>query len=165
MEESIQTDAVSLNFEESYRHMIETSSDVLMIISFDGKIQHFNQTLTRITGMTREKLQNSNFYEHFTEPDKARETYQKVFVKGAVLDAPLAVLNNENKPVKVLFSGTIYRDGRGNIVASLTPDKDSSLQTGSASEIKRQIAEGAEQKSQLALSINARFRAHCAAVL
>ena len=45
-----------------------------------------NEAIANITGMTREKLTGTDFFDYFTEPQKAREVYQEVFAKGSVAD-------------------------------------------------------------------------------
>jgi PAS domain S-box-containing protein len=109
----------TMDGEETYRSLIEASLDPLVIISFDGKITHMNEATVKIIGLPRERLQGTNFYDYFTEPEKARETYQNVFVKGFVLDSPLTVLNKEGKLTQVFFNGSVYKDGRGNVLGAM----------------------------------------------
>jgi len=47
-----------------------------------GKIMDMNHALANITGMSREKLTGTDFFNYFTEPQKAREVYQQVFANG-----------------------------------------------------------------------------------
>ena len=43
-----------------------------------------NEATVKITGVSREKLIGTDFFNYFTEPEKAREGYQEVFAKGFV---------------------------------------------------------------------------------
>jgi len=52
--------------------LIEASLDPLIVISPGGKIADMNQAKTQITGFDREVLIGTNFYDYFTEPEKAR---------------------------------------------------------------------------------------------
>src|SRR5438046_2596766 len=66
------------------RSLIEASRDPLFTISPEGKITDINQATVKVTELSREKLIGTNFFDYFTNPDKAREGYQQVFAKGFV---------------------------------------------------------------------------------
>ena len=61
------------------RSLIEASLDPLFTISAEGKITDINNASMEITEMTREGLIGTDFFEYFTEPDRAREIYQTNF--------------------------------------------------------------------------------------
>ncbi|MCX6351064.1 MAG: PAS domain S-box protein, partial [Bacteroidetes bacterium] len=63
------------------RSLIEASLDPLFTISPEGKITDMNNASVNVIGISREKLIGTDFFEYFTEPDKAREGYQQVFAK------------------------------------------------------------------------------------
>ena len=50
-----------------------------------------NNASVNITGVSRENLTGSDFFNYFTEPQKAREVYQEVFANGFVSDYPLTI--------------------------------------------------------------------------
>jgi len=110
--------------EETYRSLIEASLNPLVIISFEGKITHANEATVKIIGVPRTKLEGSNFFDYFTEPEKARETYQEVFVKGSVLDAPLTVRSTAGILSQILFNGSVYKDGKGNVLGAMVVARD-----------------------------------------
>ena len=58
------------------RSLIEASLDPLVTISAEGKIMDMNNATAHITGLTREELTATDFFNYFTEPQKAREVYQ-----------------------------------------------------------------------------------------
>jgi PAS domain S-box-containing protein len=97
--------------------LIEASRDPLFTISPLGKITDTNQASVRVTGKSREKLIGSDFFDYFTEPDKARESYQAVFEKGFVADYPLTIKDHEL--TDVLFNGSVYKDDRGNVLGAV----------------------------------------------
>jgi PAS domain S-box-containing protein len=99
------------------RSLIEASHDPLVTISTEGKITDMNEALTNITGLTREKLTGTNFFDYFTEPQKAREVYQEVFAKGFVTDYPLTVI--DHKLTDVLFNGSVYKDEQGKVLGAV----------------------------------------------
>ncbi|MES2575858.1 MAG: PAS domain S-box protein [Bacteroidota bacterium] len=95
--------------------LIEASLDPLVTISITGKIMDMNQALVKITGVEREELTGSDFFDYFTEPQMAREVYEEVFDKGSVADSPLTLRHKDGKLTDVLFNGSIYKDDNGNV--------------------------------------------------
>ncbi len=104
--------------------LIEASLDPLVTISTEGKITDMNEALTDITGMTRKKLTGTDFFDYFTEPQKAREVYQEVFAKGSVADSPLTLRHKDGKLTDVLFNGSVYKDDRGNVLGAVVVARD-----------------------------------------
>jgi len=106
------------------RSLIEASLDPLVTISTEGKITDMNEALANITGMTREKLTGTDFFDYFTEPQKAREVYQEVFAKGSVADSPLTLRHKNGELTDVLFNGSVYKDDRGNVLGAVVVARD-----------------------------------------
>jgi len=106
------------------RSLIEASLDPLVTISTEGKITDMNQALANITGMTREKLTGTDFFDYFTEPQKARQVYQEVFAKGSVADSPLTLRHKDGKLTDVLFNGSVYKDDRENVLGVVIVARD-----------------------------------------
>ena len=95
--------------------LIEASLDPLITINNEGKITDLNQATEKITGIDKEHLIGSDFFDYFTNHQKAREVYQDVFSKGSVIDAPLTIRHKDGKLTDVLFNGSVYKDELGNI--------------------------------------------------
>src|SRR4029078_6556652 len=93
---------------EYARSLIEASLDPLVTINTEGKITDMNEALANITGVTRKKLTGTDFFDYFTEPQKAREVYEEVFAKGSVADSPLTIRHKDGKLTDVLFNGSVY---------------------------------------------------------
>jgi PAS domain S-box-containing protein len=110
------------------RSLIEASLDPLVTISTEGKITDMNEALANITGMTREKLTGTDFFDYFTEPQKAREVYQEVFAKGSVADSPLTLRHKNGNLTDVLFNGSVYKDDRGNVLGVAIVARDVTAQ-------------------------------------
>src|SRR5436190_2168734 len=108
--------------------LIEASLDPLVTISVEGKITDMNEALVNITGMTREKLTGTDFFDYFTEPQNAREVYQEVFAKGSVADSPLTLRHRDGKLTDVLFNGSVYKDDRGNVLGVVIVARDVTAQ-------------------------------------
>ncbi len=110
------------------RSLIEASLDPLVTISTEGKITDMNEATANITGVTREKLTGTDFFDYFTEPQKAREVYQEVFAKGSVADSPLTLRHKNGKLTDVLFNGSVYKDDRGNVLGVVIVARDVTAQ-------------------------------------
>src|ERR1700733_14564558 len=110
------------------RSLIEASLDPLVTINTEGKITDMNQASMNITGMTREKLRGTDFFDYFTEPQKAREVYEEVFAKGSVADSPLTLRHKNGKLTDVLFNGSVYKDDRGNVLGVVIVARDVTAQ-------------------------------------
>ena len=110
------------------RNLIEASLDPLVAINTEGKITDMNEALANFTGLTREKLTGTNFFDYFTEPQKARQVYQEVFAKGSVADSPLTLRHKNGKLTDVLFNGSVYKDDRGNVLGVVIVARDVTAQ-------------------------------------
>jgi PAS domain S-box-containing protein len=106
------------------RSLIEASLDPLVTISAVGKITDVNKATEEVTGRSRSELIGTDFSDYFTEPDKAREGYQQVFEKGAVIDYPLVLRHRDNRLTDVLYNASVYRDGAGEVLGVFAAARD-----------------------------------------
>ncbi|MFE3868851.1 response regulator [Flavobacterium sp. LS2P90] len=104
--------------------LIEASHDPLFTISAEGKITDMNNASVNVTGILREKLIGTDFFDYFTEPQKAREVYQKVFKKGFVADSPLILRHKNGKLTDVLFNGSVYKDDKEKVLGVVIVARD-----------------------------------------
>jgi PAS domain S-box-containing protein len=102
--------------------LIEASRDPLFTISPAGKITDLNNASVKIIEISREKLIGTDFFNYFTEPDKAKEGYQQVFDKGFVADYPLTI--KDGRLTDVLFNGSVYKDDRGHVLGAVVVARD-----------------------------------------
>jgi len=121
------------------RSLIEASLDPLITINTAGKITDMNQATVDITGLSRKKLTGSDFFDYFTEPQKAREVYQEVFAKGSVADFPLTLHHKKGKLTDVLFNGSVYKDDLGNELGVVVVARDITEQKRIATELTEAI--------------------------
>src|SRR4051794_6212426 len=144
------------------RSLIEASLDPLVTISTEGKIRDMNQATANITGLTREKLTGTDFFDYFTEPQKAREVYQEVFAKGSVADSPLTLRHKNGKLTDVLFNGSVYKDEKGNVLGVVIVARDVTDQKRISTELREamvlaklatEFAEEAKSKAESATLI------------
>jgi PAS domain S-box-containing protein len=106
------------------RSLIEASLDPLVTISPEGKVTDVNSATELATGVSRDQLVGSDFSDYFTEPEKAREGYQTTFLKGTVLDYPLAIRHTSGMITDVLYNATIYRNEAGEIQGVFAAARD-----------------------------------------
>jgi PAS domain S-box-containing protein len=125
--------------------LIEASLDPLVTISPEGKITDMNQATAKITGLSRQELTGTDFLDYFTEPQKAREVYQKVFAKGSVADSPLTLRHKDGKLTDVLFNGSVYKDDRGNVLGVVIVARDVTAQK----KLERDVAEREKELERL----------------
>jgi PAS domain S-box-containing protein len=106
------------------RSLIEASLDPLVTISSDGKIMDVNEATEQVTGITRDRVIGSDFSDYFTEPDKAREGYQRVMSEGLVKDYPLSIRHISGRTTDVLYNATIYRNEAGEVQGVFAAARD-----------------------------------------
>jgi two-component system CheB/CheR fusion protein len=129
--------------------LIEASLDPLITINMEGKITDMNQATVKITGISREKLKGSDFFNYFTQPQKAREVYQEVFLKGSVANSPLTLRHKNGKLTEVLFNGSVYKDDRGNVLGAVIVARDISEQIKFEESLKKSLKEISDYKYAL----------------
>jgi PAS domain S-box-containing protein len=122
------------------RSLIEASVDPLVTISPEGKITDVNEATVKVTGAPREKLIGADFANYFTEPEKAREGYQRVFSEGFVTDYPLTIRHTEGRLTDVLYNASVYKDARGNVLGVFAAARDITAQK-QASQYARSLIE------------------------
>jgi PAS domain S-box-containing protein len=122
------------------RSLIEASLDPLVTISAQGKITDVNDASVHATGVPREQLIGTDFSDYFTEPDKAREGYQKVFSQGFVKDYPLAIRHSSGRIMDVLYNAAVYKDHKSNVLGVFAAARDVTVQK-QASQYARSLIE------------------------
>jgi len=142
------------------RSLIEASLDPLFTISPEGKITDINNASIDITEVTRENLIGTDFFEYFTEPEKAREIYKQVFAEGFVADFPLTI--RDGKLTDVLFNGSVYKDEHGKVIGVVVVARDITDHNRIEKELKEarvlaesatEIAEEAKNKAESSTKI------------
>jgi len=106
------------------RSLIEASLDPLVTINPDGKISDVNAATVRVTGYSREELIGTDFSKYFTEPEKARAGYEKVFRDGLVTDYELGIRHKDGHVTPVMYNATVYRDESGNVIGVFAAARD-----------------------------------------
>ena len=106
------------------RSLIEASLDPLVTISAQGTITDVNEASVQATGVPREQLIGTDFSDYFTEPDKARIGYKKVFSEGMLRDYPLAIRHTTGGIMDVLYHAAVYRDDKDNVLGVFASARD-----------------------------------------
>ena len=106
------------------RSLIEASLDPLVTINKEGIITDVNVATEKVTGCSRMELVGSDFSIYFTEPEKARAGYLKVFTEGLVRDYPLAIRHKSGLVTDVLYNASIYRNPQGEIQGVFAAARD-----------------------------------------
>ncbi len=128
------------NFDQFNHSLIfEVSFDPLITIDLDGKVTSVNKATEKITGYPRDEIIGREFSDIFTEPEKAKEGYQKIFKEKYVRNYPLEVQHIDGKTIPVLCTSSLYKDESGNVGGIFT-----SL---------RNITERKEVENQLKLAV------------
>ncbi len=152
--------AAELRIANYARGLIEASRDPLFTISPSGKITDLNSASSFVTGVSREDLIGSDFFNYFTEPEKAKAGYEEVFKKGFVSDYPLTIIDGDL--TDVLFNGSVYKDDLGNVLGAvvvarvITEQKRIEKELIEArvfAELATEIAEVAQAKAESATRI------------
>lgn len=122
------------------RSLIEASLDPLVTISPEGKITDVNEASIKVTGVSREKLINTDFSNYFTDPIKAQEGYLQVFEKGFVSDYPLTIKHENGNLTDVSYNASVYKDDKGNVLGVFAAARDITAQK-QASQYARSLIE------------------------
>jgi PAS domain S-box-containing protein len=131
------------------RSLFEASLDPLVTISVEGKITDVNEATIKVTGVPRAGLIGSDFFDYFTEPDKAREGYQRVFAEGSVTDYPLTIRHQNGALTDVLYNASVYRDAGGNVIGVVAVARDVTEQKQAQADIAEQQAKEMERLAEL----------------
>ncbi|MCL5734383.1 MAG: PAS domain S-box protein [Actinobacteria bacterium] len=123
-EEELEAQNAELMANRYNRSLIEASPDPLVAIGPDGKITDVNEATVKITGWERDSLIGSDFADYFTDPEKARQGYRKVFVDGAVTDYPLTIHDRLGRRTDVLYNASVYKDPHGKTLGVFAAARD-----------------------------------------
>ena len=132
------------------RSLLEASLDPLLTINAEGKVSDVNNATIKITGVSRKKLIGSDFADYFTDPEKAREVYKKVFLQEVVIDYPLTMRNAEGLTTDVLYNASIYKNLTGEVqgvVASARDITERKKQEKELSDYREKLEEMVKQRT------------------
>jgi PAS domain S-box-containing protein len=128
------------------RSLIEASLDPLVTINRDGRITDVNEATVQATGVPSRELIGSDFSDYFTDPEKARAGYRKVFEEGQVRDYPLTIRHRTGKRTDVLYNATIYRNPMGSVIGVFAAARDVMEKNQLVEQLKRAEVIGAVEQ-------------------
>jgi PAS domain S-box-containing protein len=131
------------------RSLIEASLDPLVTISPEGRITDVNEGAIRVTGVPRDRLIGTDFSDYFAEPEKARAGYQQVFSTGFVTDYPLTMRHKDGMQTNVLYTASLYKDVRGNVLGVFAAARDVTAQRKAEAEVALQRTRELERLAEL----------------
>jgi len=141
------------------RSLIEATLDPLITIDVEGNITDVNEAMVKATDKSREKLMGTHFNTYFIEKEKAEEVYKDVFIKGAVLNTPLSII--DGVITDVLVNASVYKDEKGKVLGAVVVARDITalkaiekelIEAKVFAELATSLAEEAKIKAQHATS-------------
>jgi PAS domain S-box-containing protein len=147
---AILRDMAEQNEASQYAHsLLEASPNPQVTIDLAGKISDVNEAAIRITGVKREDLIGTDFSDYFTEPERARQGYQRVFAEGSLLDCPLTIRHRDESLTEVLYNASVYRDTGGNLLGVFAGVRDVTARRKAESGIVEQRGKELERLAEL----------------
>lgn len=119
------------------RSLIEASLDPLVTISKHGKITDVNEATEKAIGLSRDRLIGSDFSDYFTQPEKAREGYGRVFEEGSVRDYPLAIRSSSGAVIDVLYNAAAFKGPDGEVDGVFAAARDITERKRAEDELRR----------------------------
>jgi PAS domain S-box-containing protein len=119
------------------RSLIEGSLDPMVAIGPEGKITDVNAASEALTGLPRRDMIGTDFSDYFTEPEKARAIYQRVFRDGLVRDYALEIRHRDGHVTPVLYNAAVYRDEAAKVIGVIAVARDITERTRMETEQER----------------------------
>ena len=83
-----------------------------------------NEATEAATGYPRAELIGKDFADYFTNPQAAREGYERVFREGFVRDYALEIRHRDGHMIPVVYNAAIYRDEAGGVAGVIAAARD-----------------------------------------
>ena len=91
----------------------------------------------------------TDFSDYFTDPQKARASYQQVFREGWVQDYELEVRHRDGHLTPVLYNASLYRDEAGKVMGVFAAARDITERKRAEEALKEYSAELARSNADL----------------
>ncbi|MEI7672806.1 MAG: PAS domain S-box protein, partial [Deltaproteobacteria bacterium] len=133
------------------RTLIEISVDPLMTIDPNGKITDVNTATENATGYTGQELIGTDFSSHFSQPAKAQQAHQQVFLDGIIQNVELELCHRSGSVIQALYNFAVYRNQAGEVVGVFAAARDITKRKRDeeALRVALQAAEAANQVKSL----------------
>ncbi|MBW1734979.1 MAG: PAS domain S-box protein [Deltaproteobacteria bacterium] len=110
--------------EQYTRGLIESSLDLLVTLSTEGRIIDVNRATELVVGLSRDEIIGTDFRTYFTDPAEAERGFEKVFAEGHLRDYPLEVRSADGKIIPVLCNGSVLKDSEGRLTGVFASARD-----------------------------------------
>lgn len=117
---------LSRNFDERYRHLVETFPDAVTLHALDGSILLCNQHAATLLGCTREELAGKDGFLLLAPEERTRalEHLREATEKGSIQNIEHTFVRSDGRRVAAELSATLLRDAAGNPEALLAVVRD-----------------------------------------
>ncbi len=96
----------------------------------------------------------TDFSDYFTEPQKAKSGYQRVFRDGEVRDYPLEIKHRNGSPTPVLYNASVYRNEYGEVIGVFAAARDITELKKSEEQVKERALELQTERDNLNSILN-----------
>jgi len=149
------------------RSLIEACLDPFVAISREGKITDVNQATEKVTGVARDRLIGSDFFDYFTKPEQARQAHERVFAEGSVGDYALALRHTSGRLTHVLYNATAFKNAPGEIEGIFATARDITDRRRAEQEVRKlnqQLEERVTARTAELVAVNKELEAFTYAV-
>ncbi|MGD2248817.1 MAG: PAS domain S-box protein [Candidatus Methanofastidiosia archaeon] len=130
--------------EEKFRLFFENEPEYCYMISHEGKILDINKSALKTLGYKKEEIVGKPILTTIYAPSsrkKARQLFKKWKKTGKLGDEELNIITKDGKEKTVLLSADSARDTHGNILYSISVQRDITQRKKAEDHIKAQIKE------------------------
>jgi PAS domain S-box-containing protein len=100
-----------------------------------------NAATELVTGYTRRELVGTDFSQYFTDPQRARDIYEKVLQRGSIRDFELTMRHRNGNLTPVLYNASVYLDNEKKVKGVFAAARDISHYKQAQQELERRNQE------------------------
>ncbi len=113
-----EADAALSESEQQYRHLVETSQDIIWSINLHGRYTFVNQAVKQIYGYEPEEMVGCLFTDFVPSEEvaKYRGLFQRLLIGMSISQYKTTQLTKDGRPVDLLLNAIALRDEEGSVV-------------------------------------------------
>lgn len=140
--EKMRADKAEILGHTQARNLIEASLDPFVTITANGLIRDVNAAAELVTGYTRRELVGTDFSRYFTDPQRARDIYEKVLQQlGSIRDFELTIRHRNGDLTPVLYNASVYTDKEKQVQGVFAVARDMTKYKEAQKEVERRNQE------------------------
>jgi PAS domain S-box-containing protein len=139
--EKMRADKAEILAQTHARSLIEASLDPLVTITANGLVDDVNAATELVTGYTRRELIGTDFSRYFTDPERARDIYEKVLQRGSIRDFELIIRHRNGYLTPVLYNASVYTDKEKQVKGVFAAARDMTQYKEAQQEVERRNQE------------------------